>query len=100
LAIQTIKIPILDNGLVDGPRTLNVTASNSAMSLASSTTTLTIADNELPVLFDPSFDPGQEAFGASSYPCVQALLAQPDGRFIIGGCFRNVNGSRWKILGS
>ena len=89
---QTIKIPILDNGSVDGPRTVNLTVSNSAIFPKPSTATLTITDNERPVLFDPSFDPGQGALGAYNDPCVQTLAVQPDGKVIVGGCFTNVGG--------
>ena len=61
-ATQTIKIPILDNPSVDGPRTVNVTVSNSAVFPKPSTATLTIGENEQQVLFDPSFASDQAAF--------------------------------------
>jgi len=67
--------------------------SNSAIFPKPSTATLTIGDNEQQVLFDPSFASDQAAFApGGDYPCIQALLIQPDGKVVIGGCFTNVGG--------
>lgn len=93
VASQTIQIPILDNGSVDAPRTVQVTVSNPSVFVHPSTATLAIRDNERPVLFDPAFDPGQKAFGAGNGSCASALVLQPDGKIIVGGCFTNVGGA-------
>jgi len=89
---QGINIPILDNGLVDGPRTLTITLSNSAVLSAPITGELTILDDERPVLFDPSFNVGLGPVGPSNNPCVERAVLQPDGKVIIGGCFTNIGG--------
>ena len=73
---KSFVIPILDNGLVDGPKTLNVTVANAADGSVLQEFPLTIEDNEMP--------PGQVDGDFHPRAFVQEPLAlQPDGSILV-----------------
>ena len=73
---KSFDIPILDNGLVDGPKTLNVTVANPADGSVLQEFPLTIEDNEMP--------PGQVDGGFHPPTFAKEPLAlQPDGRIVV-----------------
>ena len=88
---KTFSITVLDNGRVDGNRTVALRLSNplgailSADSVRPPLATLTILDNESPVMVDTSFRASIDGF-------VAAALVQADGRIIVAGRFSKVDG--------
>jgi uncharacterized delta-60 repeat protein len=93
---QTIQIPLLDNGVVDGDRSFGVELLNPRAGEVlgpRTNATLVIMDNERPTVVDPSFDPGQGGIayaGGSSSPFSMAM--QADGKILVGGNFSRFNG--------
>ena len=85
-----IVIPIIDDRLSETAETLTVTIRNptgGAVLGAISNATLTILDNDSPAGNDFHFDPGLGADGA-----IYSLVAQNDGKVLIGGAFTNYGG--------
>src|SRR6266508_3570350 len=100
---KTISVPILDDGLVEGHETINLTLSNPTGETilgVQANALLTIQDNEIPVVVDESFDTGTIMRGVQcGENCeigylggdVYSIAVQVDGKVIIGGDFTSVN---------
>jgi uncharacterized delta-60 repeat protein len=90
-AAQTVFIPLIDDAIPEGAKTVFVTLSDATggADLAEPVTvTLSIEDDDFgPGSLDPSFEVG---LGADTL--VRALAVQPDGKVLMGGAFTNVNG--------
>jgi uncharacterized delta-60 repeat protein len=84
--VQTIVIPIYDDSLVDGSKTVMLTLTNATggASLTNpSTAVLIIQDNDFgPGSLDPSFAPGAGANGM-----VRSVGVYPDRSVVVGGFF-------------
>ena len=91
-----IVIPIIDDRLSETAETFTVTIRNptgGAVLGAISNATLTILDNDSPAGNDFHFDPGLGADGA-----IYSLVAQNDGKVLIGGAFTNYGGVSRRYL--
>ncbi|PYK97616.1 MAG: hypothetical protein DME19_15725, partial [Verrucomicrobia bacterium] len=95
--VKTITIPILDDGLVEGDETFQVTLSNPTSGVilgAPSTAVVTIQDNERPVVLDGTFSSVSVAVDQSGNPgSILSFSAQTNGKLLIGGDFNLVNGA-------
>ncbi|MBI4658871.1 MAG: hypothetical protein HY735_08510 [Verrucomicrobia bacterium] len=80
------SITVLDNGWLDGDRTLSLRLSNPLGATLGPypSGTLRIADNEVPLMVDRTFQP---QIGELFEDFIRAMVLQPDGRIIIGGYF-------------
>ena len=99
---QTFTVPIIDNPLVDGDRTVILALSNPSrgtLLAGQSTVRLTILDNEKPSLVvDPGFKPvalAKYSQSPESAFWVQTLAVQDDGKVLIGGYFSLADGSEF-----
>src|SRR5207253_10284662 len=99
---QTFTVPIIDNPLVDGDRTVILALSNPSrgtLLAGQSIVRLTILDNEKPSLVvDPGFKPvalAKYSQSPDSAFCVQTLAVQEDGKVLIGGYFSLADGSEF-----
>ena len=94
---RTIFIPILDDSLVEGDETFVVNIFNPLGGVAitgRTNVTVTIVENDfLPGTVDPGFDPKG---GANNF--VRALVAQADGRVVIGGAFTSFDNTNRQYI--
>ena len=81
-AVQTIPVPLLDNCVTEGTKdaTLLLTGANDPGCIVRGAATLRLFDDETAGSPDQSFVPA-----LASPPLVNALLRQPDGRWLIAG---------------
>ena len=90
-ASKSFTIQIIDDVLVEGNETFEVTISNptgGAMIAGPSMVEVTIEDDEFgPGSLDPTFNPGS---GANNP--VRSVAIAPDGKVVVGGEFTNFNG--------
>jgi uncharacterized delta-60 repeat protein len=89
---RTIRVPILDDGLVEGNETIHLTLSNAQpLGLLGLRTnaTLVILDNEIPTAVDPTFDP---ALNIGTNGSVPAIALQPDGKVVMAVNTTSTNG--------
>jgi len=79
---KTIELWIVNDGLVEGEETVELTLTNvvGGPGLGDpATTILRIVDDEVPAVLDPTFDPGE------AVDLVRAVVQQPNGRLLAGG---------------
>src|SRR5262249_27212350 len=93
---QTFRVPLLDNGFVEGNKTVNVTLSSpsgGAVLGLQPNALLTIRDNEIPArLLDIHFQPDTPVSSLS-------VALQSDGKILLAGFFYAPNvGDIWKIV--
>jgi uncharacterized delta-60 repeat protein len=85
--LKTLTVPILDDGSVEPPETVQLVLTNAThgVVLGAKTATLEIIDNEIPASLDYSFNPAIEGD-------IYTIAAQPDGKILVGGRPTSVNG--------
>jgi uncharacterized delta-60 repeat protein len=82
-------VQILEDGLVEGDENVLLTLSHPSDGTVlggQSQSILTIEDNEIPTFLDESYHPSWPPAGDA----VGTVLAQPDGKFILGGQFQSL----------
>lgn len=87
---HVITVPILDDGFVESDESFLVQLKNSSVGVttnANSLATVVIQDNEKPLIFDPIFT--QTAIVDN---LITALAPQSDGRLLVFGSFKHING--------
>ncbi len=95
-ATNGFTIPLIDNFSVNGTRQVRLALSDAtggAVLTPRSTATLHIADDERPVVLDPSFD---SVLAQDSG--IAAMVVQPDGKVVLGGSLHIQGTDQWKIL--
>jgi uncharacterized delta-60 repeat protein len=87
---KTVAVPVLDDGLVNGDRTVRMTLSSSSSNTVLgdlSQSVLNIQDNERPVGVDISFN-----LAAMRPLGISAMLVQHDDQILVGGWFQSRDG--------